>query len=115
MERQVQPEYESKAEFFVRHTETGEIININDSSYETLDGVLRPGIYRHYKSKPDDLKFYLVERAVKQSDSGEILAIYRLLDSTDEAVFARPLEIFRSSVKVGRGEIPRFRYIGPEL
>ena len=106
-------EHDYSTEYFAEHTETGEVFDINDPRYQSVEGVLRTGMYRHYKSTPDDLKYYTVEKVVVDTETDIHLVIYRpLYETNDKLVKARPLDMFMESVAVGKGKIPQFHYIG---
>ena len=106
-------EYDPGMKYFVEHTETGEVFDINDPRYESVEGLLRTGMYRHYRSTPDDLRYYTVEKVLVDTESGIRLVIYRpLYETNDRSTYARPLDMFTESVAVGKGKIPRFHYIG---
>ena len=109
-------EHDPSTEYFVEHTETGEVFDINDPRYEDVEGLLRTGMYRHYKSTPDDLKYYGVEKVVVDTEADIYLVIYKpLYETKDKSTKARPLDMFTESVAVGKGKIPRFHYIGHDF
>lgn len=115
MEQQETPERSAKP-YLVQHTETKELLDINDPRYETVEGLLRSGVYRHYKSTLDALKYYEVEKVVQNTEVQEYLVIYRpLYEGGDISVVARPLSMFTDMVAVGKGKIPRFRYLAQDL
>lgn len=115
MEQQETPERGARP-YIVQHTETNEMLVINAPRYETVEGMLRAGVYRHYKSTLESLKYYEVKRVVRDTDTEECLVIYRPLYETDDASeVARPLSMFTDNVAVGKGKIPRFRFLGQHL
>lgn len=116
MERPRHSEYEQTEAYLVKNTETGEVFDINSSRFEKVEGVLRTGLYRHYKSAPGAEKYYTVERVVRDVETEDHFVIYRPEYKTAEKeVYARLLENFIEKVPVRNGEIPRFRHIGPTL
>lgn len=113
MERSQATEQEPVPTYQARHTETSEILDLDDLRFESIEGILRPGLYRHYKSTPSNLKFYVVEKAVRDTEDEESYAIYRSLDANlDTMRSARPLRMFTEMVLDDQGRQPRFRYMG---
>lgn len=116
MERPGSPESEPQTSYLVKHSETGEVFDIYASRFETVEGLLREGLYRHYKSAPGAEKYYTVERVVKDVETEDHFVIYHPeYETVEKEIYARPLENFMETVKVRDGEIPKFRHIGPTL
>lgn len=100
----------------VKHTETGERLNVFDPHFETVEELDLSGVYEHYKSTPDDPKLYYVVSVKRNIDSGECLVVYfPLYETEDQGIPARPLSMFTGSVEVDGQEVPRFRYLGSDL
>lgn len=114
MEQTGFPEIRGPFEIFVRHTETGELIDSEDPIYELDNDALPLGIYEHFKSTPDDPLLYRVERVIKTRIMLDRLVIYVPLYTEVEHKFARPLEMFSEIVEHEGRVVPRFRYCGPE-
>ena len=77
---------------------------------ETTDEVTAPpcGVYEHYKGKR-----YLLLGVARQTETGELLAVYvPLYDVPGPQMAARPLAMFLESVVVDGVERPRFRHLG---
>lgn len=113
MEHHSNPET-SLEQHFVEHTETKEMIDIKSPLYETVEDAMRLGLYRHYKSSPEALRYYVVMKVVVNVETNERLVIYRPDESPEDEIYARPLEMFNGNVQYGKGEIPRFRYAGAD-
>ncbi len=81
--------------------------------------ILRVGVYEHYKSTPEDKKYYQVLGIAKHTETGEMLVVYFPLYETGEEAnfkfFVRPLDMFVENVEYNGDVVSRFRYIGPEL
>lgn len=77
------------------------------------------GVYEHYKSTPEHKKYYQVFGFARQTETDEILVIYVPLYVSPEhsglRLQARPLEMFKETVEANGQQVPRFKYIGPEL
>ena len=70
-------------------------------------------MYRHYKSTPDDLRYYAVEKVVVDIESTVSLVINKpFYETPADITCARSLDMFTEEVVVGKGKIPRFRYMG---
>ncbi len=71
---------------------------------------LKPGKYQHYKGKE-----YEVTGTAIHSETLEELVIYKALYNSPEfgenAVWARPKEMFYETVNINGQEIPRFKFI----
>ncbi len=77
------------------------------------------GIYVHYKSTPEDRRYYQVLGFARHTETEEILVVYVPLYVIPEhkglRMQVRPLKMFVEKVKLGSKTVPRFRYVGPEL
>ncbi len=77
------------------------------------------GVYEHYKSTPEDRRYYQVIGFARHTETEEILAVYIPLyvipEHTGLRLQVRPLDMFIENLLVGGQSVPRFRYIGPEL
>ncbi len=77
------------------------------------------GVYEHYKSTPEDKRYYQVLGFARHTENEEILAVYIPLyvipEHTGLRLQVRPLGMFMGSVEYDGQTIPRFRYVGPEL
>lgn len=122
MERRDTGELGSVEEYFsyrfngrVKHTETGEELNVASAEYEDVEEFSLNGIYEHYKSTPDNPKLYYVGSVKRDIETGECLVVYCPLYESDEMLLsARPLSMFTGSVDVDGEELPRFRPMDPE-
>ena len=65
-----------------------------------------PGRYRHYKGGD-----YLVIGTARQSETNELLVVYRCLYDND-SLWVRPLAMFLETVVVAGQEVPRFTRCG---
>jgi hypothetical protein len=79
----------------------------------------KTGVYEHYKSTPQDKRYYQVLGFARNTETEEILAIYIPLYVIPEhkglRLQARPLDMFMETVDYNGQTLPRFRYIGDEL
>jgi len=77
------------------------------------------GVYEHYKSTPEDRRYYQVLGFARHTETDEIVAVYIPLyvipEYTGLRMQVRPLDMFRETVEHEGQTIPRFRYVGPEL
>ena len=77
------------------------------------------GVYEHYKSTPEDRRYYQVLGAAKHTETDEILVVYvpmyELEDELSAQFSVRPLKMFNETVECDGEVVPRFRYIGPSL
>ena len=77
------------------------------------------GVYEHYKSTPEDRRYYQVLGFARHTETDEILAVYIPLYVIPEhaglRLQVRPLDMFIENVEHGGATVPRFRYIGPEI
>jgi len=77
------------------------------------------GVYEHYKSTPEDKRYYQVLGFAKHTETGEILAVYIPLYVIPEhkglRLQVRPLDMFIEEVDLNGERVPRFRYLGPEV
>ncbi len=71
---------------------------------------IKVGIYQHYKGK-----YYEVIGIAKHSETLEDLVIYRAKYDSEEfgnnALWVRPLSMFKETVKINGKLIPRFRFV----
>ena len=113
MERNSGPEIKNADRIYATHTETGQMLDISDSRFELSEDVLRLGVYRHYKSTLESLKYYRVEMVLYDTLDDVQLVIYRRLDENESntPLYARPFEMFTGTVSVDKGKIPRFRFV----
>lgn len=108
------PEMRGPFEIFVRHTETGELIDSEDPIFELDTDALPLGIYEHFKSTSDQPLLYRVEKVLRTRVMLEQIVIYLPLYAEVEHKFARPLEMFSEMVEHEGRVVPRFRYRGSE-
>lgn len=77
------------------------------------------GVYEHYKSTPEDRRYYQVIGFARHTETDEIVVVYVPLYVVPEhrgpRLQVRPLDMFTETVEVNGLQVPRFRYIGPEL
>lgn len=77
------------------------------------------GVYEHYKSTPEDRRYYQVLGFARHTETEEILAVYIPLyvipGHTGLRLQVRPLDMFVENVTYNGNVVPRFRYVGPEL
>ena len=77
------------------------------------------GVYEHYKSTPESLRYYQVLGFARHTETEEILAVYLPLYVIPEhkglRMQVRPLGMFMEEVELQGERVPRFKYIGPEL
>jgi hypothetical protein len=77
------------------------------------------GVYEHYKSTPEDRRYYQVIGFARHTETEEILAVYIPLYVTSEhtglRLQVRPLDMFIENIDFNGQSVPRFRYVGPEL
>jgi hypothetical protein len=77
------------------------------------------GVYEHYKSTPNDKRYYQVIGFAKHTETGEVLTVYIPLyvipEHTGLRLQVRPLDMFIEDVTHNGKVMPRFKYIGPEL
>ena len=77
------------------------------------------GIYEHYKSTPQNRRYYQILGFAKHTENEEILAVYVPLYVIPEhkglRLQARPLKMFIESVELDGEMVPRFRFIGSEI
>ena len=77
------------------------------------------GVYEHYKSTPEDRRYYQVLGFARHTETEEIVAVYIPLYIIPEhaglRMQVRPLKMFMETVVHNGKTMPRFRYIGPEL
>ena len=77
------------------------------------------GVYEHYKSSPEGRRYYQVLGFARHTETEEILVVYIPLyvipEHTGLRLQVRPLDMFLENVDVEGQEMPRFRYVGPEL
>lgn len=110
---QPSPEIRVPLKTIYRHTETGELIDINGPNYEPADAALELGIYMHYKSTDEDPRYYVVKCVVRQRDTGEEHVAYEpLYDTEDNFPPLRPLSMFCEDVEHNGATVPRFSHTG---
>lgn len=72
---------------------------------------IKQGKYQHYKGN-----FYQVIGVVIHSETLEELVLYKALyESADfgkDALWVRPLKMFKENVVINGQETPRFKYVG---
>lgn len=77
------------------------------------------GVYEHYKSTPQDRRYYQIIGFARHTETEEILVVYIPLYVIPEhkglRMQVRPLDMFVENVTYNNIIMPRFRYIGPEL
>ncbi len=80
---------------------------------------LKPGFYEHYKSTPEDPRFYHVLGVAQDTETGErsvvYIPLYIDLDARDYDFDVRSVEMFTESVEHNGAVVQRFTYIGTEL
>ncbi len=69
--------------------------------------LIKKGIYRHYKNK----QLYEVLDIALQTETNELLVVYRPLYKSEYKLFARPYDMFMSTVEVGGQSVPRFEKV----
>ena len=70
---------------------------------------MKKGLYRHYKGNT-----YEVMGTALHSETEETMIIYKALYESEfgkEALWVRPINMFKENVTVDGKEIPRFAYI----
>ncbi|HRK40778.1 MAG TPA: DUF1653 domain-containing protein [Candidatus Saccharibacteria bacterium] len=93
----------------VRHTETGQLIDLRDEGFVHFEEFSFEGVYEHYKTTPENPKLYYVGKLVCQPDTGECLVLYIPLYETDDRHMpARPLDVFKDEVEHDDKLVPRF-------
>lgn len=65
------------------------------------------GVYRHTKSGKD----YEVIGTALQTETNELLVIYRPLYDTDCELFARPIQMFVETIELNGKHMPRFKKV----
>jgi hypothetical protein len=77
------------------------------------------GVYEHYKSSAQSKRYYQVIGFAKHTETQETVVVYIPLYVIPEhrglRLQVRPLAMFTENVEVDGQQIPRFRYVGPEL
>lgn len=77
------------------------------------------GVYEHYKSTPQNRRYYQVLGFARHTETDEILVVYIPLYVIPEhrglRMQVRPIDMFMETVEVHVKTVPRFRYVGPEL
>lgn len=77
------------------------------------------GVYEHYKSTPNERRYYQVLGVARHTETEEKLVVYVPLyvvpEHTGPRLQVRPMRMFYESVEHGGQNVPRFKYIGPEL
>ncbi len=97
---------------FVKNTETQEVFDPYAFPFKPHDTLVLDGIYEHYKSTPEDPKYYLVFGVSENTETGECFVLYQPLCETEETLTpARPLRVFTEDVDENGTNKPRFRYV----
>ncbi len=75
------------------------------------------GVYEHFKSTPEDRRYYQVLGVAQHTETSEVLVVYIALHATYPGLRlkVRPLTMFTDMVEHNGTTVPRFRYLGPEL
>ena len=71
--------------------------------------MLKLGLYQHYKGY-----YYQVMGVARHEETHKALVIYQALYG-DFALWARDIDIFKSSINFEGNEVPRFRFIKDNL
>lgn len=96
----------------VKNTETGEVFDPHKLPYKSSDTLSLDGIYEHYKSTPEDPKYYQVSGVVENTETGECFVVYEpLYETDDQPASARPLRMFTEEVEFDGSLMPRFRFV----
>ena len=70
---------------------------------------IQKGVYEHYKGKR-----YEVLDVARHTETMELMVVYKALykgDFPEDALWVRPLSMFKEDVFVQGVSVPRFRYI----
>lgn len=77
------------------------------------------GVYEHYKSTPQNRRYYQLIGFARHTETEEILALYIPLyvipEHTGLRFQVRPLDMFMEDVEMDGKTTPRFKYIGIEI
>ncbi len=68
---------------------------------------VKRGTYRHTKTG----HLYEVIGTALQTETDEVLVIYRPLYETDHELFARPIKMFVEAVEINNVQLPRFEFV----
>lgn len=78
-----------------------------------------PGVYEHYKSTPEDPRFYQVLGVARNTETDELYAnyipLYVIPEHRGPRLQVRPLDMFLEEVEYKGQTKPRFKYIGQSL
>ncbi len=80
---------------------------------KTLNPIIKPGIYRHYKGK-----FYRVVAVARHSEDLTEMVVYQALYRTKFGLnswWVRPKKMFEEKVVINQQRVPRFKYVGLQL
>ena len=75
-----------------------------------LEGIVRPGIYEHFKGKR-----YEVVGTARHSETLEAMVLYKALyrgDYPEGQLWVRPAGMFAEEIERDGRRVPRFRYLG---
>lgn len=92
------------------HTETGEVLRLEDENYLIIVEDPRLGTYEHFKSSGDNPVIYEVVSLAVDNKTSEPLVIYRSL-SDKSTLHARPYEMFFETVEHQNETVERFKRI----
>lgn len=77
---------------------------------------VRLGVYKHYKHRDDDPKYYQVIGLARHTETEEKLVVYiPLYPAGGIRMAARPLDGFIDKVMIDGVTTPRFEYVGTEI
>jgi hypothetical protein len=69
--------------------------------------LIKKGTYRHYKNK----QLYEVLDVALQTETNELLVVYRPLYESEHELFARPYDMFIEKIEVDGQSVPRFERV----
>ena len=96
----------------VKNTETQELFDPEKFPFKPSDILSLDGIYEHYKSTPENPKYYRVSGVTENTETGEYFVLYEpLYETNDKHRPARPLLMFTEEVEVDGRLRPRFRFV----
>ncbi len=100
------------SEGLAKNTETQEVFDPYAFPFKPHDTLVLDGIYEHYKSTPDNPKYYLVFGVTENTETGECFVLYQPLYETEEKLnSARPVRIFTEEVDDNETNKPRFHFV----
>lgn len=77
---------------------------------------VRLGVYKHYKHRAEDPKYYQVIGVARHSETEELVVVYvPLYPAGGPRMAVRPLDNFTGRVEVDDRTVPRFEYMGIEI